>query len=184
MREASSILAECTLAYVRLEEANALGESEFVERFGSVFERSPWVARRAWRKKPFRSLDALHASMMQVVSEARKDAQLALVRAHPELAGKEAKQGVLTVDSSSEQRRLGLLQLTREELEAMESLNRRYRERHGFPCIVALRLHATRESVLDEMSRRIEGESQDELRAALEQIGHITRARLEKILDG
>jgi 2-oxo-4-hydroxy-4-carboxy-5-ureidoimidazoline decarboxylase len=169
---------------VQLEEANALGESEFVERFGGVFERSPWVARRAWRRKPFRSLEALHASMMEVVSEAQKDAQLALVRAHPELAGKEAKHGALTVDSSSEQGRLGFLQLTREELEAVERLNRRYRERHGFPCIVALRLHATRDSVLAEMSRRIEGDSEAELENALEQIGHITRGRLEKILDG
>src|ERR1051325_1793008 len=61
MREASSILAECTLACVRLEEVNALGEREFVERFGGVFEHSPWVAKRAWHKKPFGSLGALHA---------------------------------------------------------------------------------------------------------------------------
>lgn len=163
---------------------NALGEREFVERFGGVFEHSPWVARRAWRKKPFRSLDALHAAMMQVLAEAKKEEQFALVRAHPELAGAEAKQGVLTANSSSEQSRLGFLQLTREQFEAMERLNRRYRDRHGFPCIVALRLHATRESVLAEISRRIESESQAELRVALEQIGHITRGRLEKIIDG
>ena len=160
---------------------NALGEREFVERFGGVFEHSPWVARRAWQKKPFRSLDALHAAMMQVVAEAEREEQLALVRAHPELAGAEAKQGALTVDSSSEQGRLGFLQLTSEEFEAMARLNRRYRERHGFPCIVALRLHATRDSVLAEMSRRIEVDSEAELEAALEQIGHITRARLERI---
>ena len=184
MREASSILAECTLACVRLEEANALGEREFVERFGSVFEHSPWVARRAWRKKPFRSLDALHASMMQALCDAQKEEQLALLRAHPELAGAEAKEGALTADSSSEQGRLGFLRLSREEFEAMQRLNQRYRERHGFPCIVALRLHATRESVLAEMSRRMGSESQAEFKAALEQIGHITRGRLEKIVDG
>ena len=184
MREASSILAECTLACVRLEEANALGESEFVERFGGVFEHSPWVAKRAWHKKPFGSLDALHAAMMRAVAAANKEEQLALVRAHPELAGAEAEEGALSADSSSEQDRLGFLKLTHEELEAMQRLNQRYRERHGFPCIVALRLHATRESVLAEMSRRIETESQVEFKAALEQIGHITRGRLEKIVDG
>src|SRR5215510_12734410 len=151
MREASGILAECTLAYVRLEEANALGEREFVERFGGVFEHSPWVARRAWRNKPFRSFDALHASMMQAISEAQEEEQLALVRAHPELAGKEAKQGTLTVDSSSEQARLGFTRLTHEEFTRMGLLNKRYRERHGFPCIVALRLHASRSSVVKEM---------------------------------
>ena len=73
---------------------NALGEREFVERLGGVFEHSPWVARRAWRKKPFRSLDALHAAMMQALAEAKKEEQLALVRAHPELAGAEAKQEI------------------------------------------------------------------------------------------
>jgi 2-oxo-4-hydroxy-4-carboxy-5-ureidoimidazoline decarboxylase len=169
---------------VRLEEANALGEREFVERFGGVFERSPWVAKRAWRKKPFGSLDALHAAMMQAVAEASEDQQLALVRAHPELAGAEAKEGALTANSSSEQGRLGFLELTHEEFEAMQRLNQRYREKHGFPCIVALRLHATRESVLAEMSRRIESEPRAEFSAALEQIGHITRGRLEKIVDG
>lgn len=184
MREASSILAKCTLAYVRLEEANALGEREFVERFGGVFEHSPWVARRSWRKRPFRSLDALHAAMMQAVDEAKKEEQLALVRAHPELAGAESKQGVLTANSSSEQSRLGFLQLTREHFEAMERLNRRYRERHGFPCIVALRLHAARESVIAEMERRAGNDSTTELKNAFEQIGHVTRGRLEKIIDG
>ena len=184
MREASSILAECTLACVRLEEANALGESEFVERFGGVFEHSPWVAKSAWRKKPFGSLGALHAAMMQAVAEAGKEDQLALVRAHPELAGAEANEGALTADSSSEQGRLGFLKLTHEEFEAMQRLNQRYREKHGFPCIVALRLHATRASVLAEMSRRIESESQTEFKAALEQIGHITCGRLEKIVGG
>ncbi|HEV8107060.1 MAG TPA: 2-oxo-4-hydroxy-4-carboxy-5-ureidoimidazoline decarboxylase [Burkholderiales bacterium] len=163
---------------------NALGEREFVERFGGVFEHSPWVARRAWQKKPFGSLDALHAAMMQAVAEAKREEQLALVRAHPELAGKEAKQGALTVDSSSEQGRLGFLQLTRDEVEAMQRLNRRYRERHGFPCIVALRLHSTRASVVTEMERRALNDSSSELKAALEQIGHITRGRLEKIVNG
>lgn len=163
---------------------NALGEREFVERLGGVFEHSPWVARRAWRKKPFRSLDALHAAMMQALAEAKKEEQLALVRAHPELAGAEAKQGVLTAESSGEQGRLGFLQLTREQVEAMERLNRRYRERHGFPCIVALRLHAARESVVAEMERRAGNDSTTELKNAFEQIGHITRGRLAQIVDG
>ena len=184
MREASSILAECTLAYVRLEEANALGEREFVERFGGVFEHSPWVAERAWKERPFRSVEALHAAMKEAVAQATMQERLALVRAHPELAGAEASAGALTVDSSSEQGRLGFLQLTREELQAMARLNQRYRERHGFPCIVALRLHATRARVVAEMERRLANDSSTEMRNALEQIGHITRGRLARILHG
>jgi OHCU decarboxylase len=163
---------------------NALEEREFVERFGGVFEHSPWVAQRAWSRKPFRSVDALHEAMMQVIAQAKKEEQLALVRAHPELAGAQAKEGTLTVDSSSEQGRLGFTRLTREELNRMSKLNRGYREKHGFPCIVALRLHATRDSVTAEMERRLANDSDTEMKNALEQIGHITRGRLAKVFNG
>ena len=169
---------------MRLEEANALGERDFVARFGGVFEHSPWVAERAWKKRPFASVDALHEAMMEAVVQAGNDDRLALVRAHPELAGAEAKEGALTADSSSEQGRLGFLRLTSEELREMARLNQRYRERHGFPCIVALRLHAMRESVLAEITRRTENDPDAELGNALEQIGQITRGRLAGIFHG
>ena len=166
-----------------LTEVNSLGEREFVARFGSVFEHSPWVARRAWAKRPFRSLDALHQAMMHAVAQAKEEEQLALLRAHPELAGTEAKAGSLTADSSSEQGRLGFTRLSHEQFLKMQELNRRYRERHGFPCIVALRLHPTREAVVAEMERRVENDSDTEMKNALEQIGHITRGRLQKLVN-
>lgn len=162
---------------------NAASLSAFVAHLGGVFEHSPWVAERAWKRKPFDSVDALHQAMMQVVSQAKRDEQLALVRAHPELAGAQAKEGTLTVDSSSEQGRLGFTALSRDELVQMAGLNRRYRERFGFPCIVALRLHATRASVVAEMQRRAGNDADTELKNALEQIGHITRGRLDKFLE-
>jgi 2-oxo-4-hydroxy-4-carboxy-5-ureidoimidazoline decarboxylase len=171
---------ECTLARVELAELNALGEREFVALLGGVFERSPWVAQQAFAARPFASVDDLHKAMMSVVGAAGRQQQLALVRAHPELAGAEASAGSLTVDSSSEQARLGFTRLSREELLRMAELNRRYREKHGFPCIVALRLHATRASVFQEMKKRVDNTTEAELQAALEQIGHITRGRLEK----
>jgi OHCU decarboxylase len=142
-----------------------------------VFEHSPWVAERAWRKQPFASVGALHGEMMAVVRGASREEQLALIRAHPELAG-----GMnLTADSSSEQGRLGFKTLSKNEFEKMATLNRRYREKFGFPCIVALRLHASRESVMQEMERRSRNEMEAEIENALEQIGHITRGRLEKL---
>ena len=142
-----------------------------------VFEHSPWVAERAWRKQPFASLDALHGEMMDVVRAASREEQLALIRAHPELAGSET----LTASSSAEQQRLGFTALSREELSRMQNLNRAYREKFGFPCIVALRLHATRASVMQEMQRRLGNNADMELSNALEQIGHIARGRLEKL---
>ena len=142
-----------------------------------VFEHSPWVAERAWRKRPFASVDARHGEMMAVVRNASREEQLALIRAHPELAG-----GMnLTADSSSEQGRLGFKTLSKSEFEKMATLNRRYREKFGFPCIVALRLHNSRESVMQEMERRSKNEKEAEIKNALEQIGHITRGRLEKL---
>lgn len=152
----------------------------WLARFGAVFEHSPWVAEGAWRERPYAGVDELHEAMMRVVQSAPREKQLALVRAHPELAGGES----LTVDSTSEQGRLGFNRLSRPELERMQGLNQAYRDKFGFPCIVALRLHANRDSVMREMERRLGNNAHDELRNALEQIGHITRGRLEKILHG
>jgi OHCU decarboxylase len=164
---------------VALEEVNSLGKHEFVARLGGVFEHSPWIAEQAWHRRPFRSLAALHTTMMEIIRNETKEKQLTLVRAHPELAGAEA----LTVDSSSEQGRLGFNALSKKELEEMTGLNRRYREKFGFPCIVALRLHGNREGVMAEMRRRLANDAPTELANALEQIGHITRGRLEKLLN-
>jgi len=146
-----------------------------------VFEHSPWVAERAWPRGPFKTVDDLHAAMMKVVGEASRDERLGLIRAHPELAGNEAVAGSLTVDSSSEQGRLGFTRLSREEFQRMQQINRAYREKFGFPCIVALRLHPTRESVMQEMERRTANDPETEVKNALEQIGHITRGRLENL---
>lgn len=168
-----------------MEHLNRLDLPAWLARFGAIFEHSPWVAEGAWRSRerlgPFSSVDELHRAMMRTVQEASAEQQLALVRAHPELAGGEA----LTVDSTSEQGRLGFNRLSKAELEQMSNLNRRYREKFGFPCIVALRLHANRASVMDEMARRLGNNAETELARALEQIGHITRGRLDKLLgDG
>ena len=161
-----------------LEEVNALGKSDFVARLSGVFEHSPWIAERAWPKRPFRSLEDLHRAMLDAV--ASKEEKLRLARAHPELACGEA----LTVDSTSEQARLGFNALSKAELAEMTRLNRSYREKFGFPCIVALRLHANRASVMAEMQRRLANDEATELANALDQIAHITRGRLEKLLNG
>jgi OHCU decarboxylase len=161
---------------------NAMPQAEFRAALGEVFEHSPWVAERAWSRRPFASVDALHAAMVAAVRAAGPEEQLALVRAHPELAGREAADGTLTADSTSEQGRLGFTALTRAELERVARANAAYREKFGFPCIVALRLHATRESVIAEMERRAGNNRAAELAAALDQIGHITRGRLDKLV--
>jgi 2-oxo-4-hydroxy-4-carboxy-5-ureidoimidazoline decarboxylase len=167
---------------VTLAELNRLGAAAFVGELGAVFEHSPWVAERVCGRRPFGSIDELHRAMMCALCAASPGEQLALVRAHPELAGAQAKEGVLTAHSTSEQARLGLTALSRDEFRRIGDINRRYREKFGFPCIVALKLHASRDNVLAEMERRLANGREEELRTALEQIGHITRGRLDKML--
>ena len=142
-----------------------------------MFEHSPWVAEAAWRERPFATPDELHRAMMRAVQAATRERQLALVRAHPELAAG----GSLTASSSGEQGRLGFDRLSEEERGEMQRLNAAYRGKFGFPCIVALRLHANRASVMREMERRLGNNAETELAAALEQIGHITRGRLDRL---
>jgi chitin deacetylase len=166
-----------------LAELNALPREAFVARLGEVFEHSPWVAGAACGRRPFASVDALHQAMVDAVAAAPAAARLALVRGHPELAGREASEGALTADSSTEQGRLGFTTLSHAEFEHVAGINRRFRERFGFPCIVALALHATRASVIAEMERACEGTPEAALARALGQIGHITRARLDKIVS-
>ena len=161
---------------------NAAPREELVRHLGDVFEHSPWVAERAADQRPFADIAALHAAMMQCVRTAALDEQIALIRAHPELAGREASDGTLTAESTSEQGRLGFTRLTRAELDEMAEINRRYRERFGFPCIVALRLHATRDAVTAEMRRRTGNDRPTEIANAIGQIGHITRGRLDQKL--
>ena len=164
-------------------EVNRADAAAFVELLGGVFEHSPWVAERTWAARPFTDIGALHRAMMEAVRGAGREAQLALIRAHPELAGREATEGSLTDHSTGEQGRLGFNALGREELERIARINRGYREKFGFSCIVALRMHRNRATVLAEMERRLGNDAEAELHNALAQIGHIARGRLEKLLE-
>ena len=160
---------------------NAADQREFVAALGALFEHSPWVAERAWKMRPFSDVKGLHSAMMKVVGEADESEKLGLIRAHPELAGREASEGTLTAESSGEQARLGFTALSSGEFRQMADINRRYREKFGFPCIVALKLHATRASVVAEMLRALEGGREDEIARALGQIGEISLGRLENM---
>lgn len=167
---------------MQISSLNTADPGRFIAQLGAVFEHSPWVAERACKSRPFKDVDQLHAAMMAAVHDASEAEQLALIRAHPELAGREAVAGSLTVDSSGEQGRLGFTALSREEFLHIQAINRQYREKYGFPCIVALLLHATRQSVIEEMQRRLAGDRANEIKTALAQIGAITLGRLQKMV--
>jgi 2-oxo-4-hydroxy-4-carboxy-5-ureidoimidazoline decarboxylase len=159
-----------------------MSAAEFRAAFGGVFEHSPWVAERAFAARPFASVDALHAAMADAVKGAGEEAKLALLRAHPELAGKEAQAGTMTGDSTFEQGGAGLNALSREEMARISDLNHRYREKFGFPFIIAVRQN-TKASIFSEFERRLAQDRDAELAASLGQVFVITRLRLDGLVS-
>ena len=165
-----------------IDEVNNLDESGFLSKFGSLYEHSPWVAEAAWRERPFDGLPALHEAFVRAMYEAPRERQLALIRAHPDLAGKAAVAGELTPESTREQASAGLDRLTPEEYETFTRLNTGYREKFGFPMIVCVREH-TKESILAQAGARMEHSREEEIEVALGEISKIARLRLEDLVE-
>lgn len=161
---------------------NAMDRPGFVAAFGAIFEHSPWVAEAAWASRPFASIDAMHEAMVAAVRGSDEAKLIALLCAHPELAGREAKRGELTQASDVEQASAGLTRLTAEEVRQIDVLNRAYRERHGFPFIACVR-HYTKAGIYAELARRAARDTASEREEALAQISFITRGRLMQITD-
>ena len=143
----------------------------------ALFEHSPWVQARADARP---SSGDRHADLMAVLYDATPEEQLALIRAHPELAGKAAVDGTLTEASAAEQASAGLDRLTQAEFDRFHALNAAYRERFGFPFIICVRL-TDKAGILAAMERRLGHDRDAEIAEALAQIGEIVRLRLEAI---
>ncbi len=150
---------------------------DFIARYGALFEHSPWVVERAADLPPS---DDLHARLMQPVADATPDEQLALIRAHPELAGKAAIDRTLTEASTAEQASAGLDRLTPAEFDRFHALNRAYRETFGFPFIICVR-KTDKAGIIAAMERRLPYDRATEVAAALREIGEIVRLRLEAL---
>jgi OHCU decarboxylase len=160
---------------------NELDRAAFVERFGPLFEHSPWVAEAAWHDRPFADREQLYQALVAAMYAAPRERKLALIRAHPDLAGKAAIEGTLTAASHGEQRSAGLDRLTPDEYAAFTRINTAYRERFGFPFVVCVRGH-TKESILRVAAERLGNSEDEEIRVALEEIAKIARLRLEDVL--
>jgi 2-oxo-4-hydroxy-4-carboxy-5-ureidoimidazoline decarboxylase len=156
---------------------NQLEREQFVERVGWVFEHSPWVAERAWRHRPFASLDQLCERMNGEVDAASIDERLALLRAHPDL-GTRAK---VSASSASEQAGAGLDQLTADEYRRLTELNSAYREKFGFPFLLAVK-GSGKSAILEALEVRLNATREDEFQEALRQVFRIARFRLESFL--
>lgn len=154
-----------------------MSAAAFVARYGALFEHSPWVVERAAAQAPFADL---HAGLMAQVHAATPEEQLALIRAHPELAGKAAIDRTLTEASAGEQALAGLDRLTPAEYDRFHALNAAYGARFGFPFIICVRL-TDKAGILAAMQARLDNDRETEIATAIEQIGEIVRLRLEDL---
>ncbi len=166
-----------------LQQLNAASPDELVALLDGTYEHSPWIARRAAAARPFASLAALKHALVQAVRGATRDEQLALIRAHPELAGKAMVAGTLTAESTGEQGRAGLAHCTPEEFARLQQLNADYNARFGFPFILAVRgprgTGLTRQQIIATFARRLPRHPDAEFAEALRQIHRIAEIRLD-----
>jgi 2-oxo-4-hydroxy-4-carboxy-5-ureidoimidazoline decarboxylase len=163
---------------------NTLSEDAAVDVLGELFEHSPWIVRETWRRGPFESVEALHAAMCATLEDAEEARQLDLIRAHPDLVGKAARSGTLTRESTAEQRAADLEpdDLSVEEVETFQRLNREYRERFGFPLVICARENR-KASILAGFASRMGHNRDTERLAAMAEIKRIAWYRLTDLVD-
>ena len=165
-----------------LEQLNTAALSDALRALDGIYEHSPWIARQALAQRPLRSLEHLKCVMAAVVRNAEPEAQLQLIRAHPELAGKAMVGQQLTAESSQEQSAAGLTHCTPQEFERLQQLNTAYNTRFGFPFILAVRgprgTGLTRQQIIDTLARRLHNHPDFERAEALRNIHRIAELRL------
>jgi allantoate deiminase len=156
---------------------SAMDQKTFIATIGHVFEHSPWIAERAWPKRPFASLADLHEKLRMIVASATPAEQEALIKAHPDLVGRLAEEGQLTRESTAEQAAAGLSQLTPDEVTNFERYNAAYRERFGFPFVICARENK-KEAILAAFPMRLQNSRGQEIETALAEIYKIAALRL------
>jgi allantoate deiminase len=160
-----------------LRQLNEMPRDAFIAAIGHCFEHSPWIAERAWPNRPFASLSDLHEKLAAVVRSATTEEQLALIRAHPDLVGRLAREGRLTRESTAEQSAAGLTTLSAAEIETFERHNAAYREKFALPFVICARENK-KDAILAAFPLRLKNTRDQEIATALEEIDKIARLRL------
>ena len=165
-----------------LDELNRATAAEFAALLTGTYEHSPWVVERAFAMRPFATLAALKLALVQVVRDAGADAQLALLRAHPELAGRAMENATLTRESTHEQSSAGLNRLTADDLAGLRRLNAEYQARFGFPFILAVRgprgQGLAKDEIIATFERRLQNHAEFERAEALRNVHRVVELRL------
>jgi 2-oxo-4-hydroxy-4-carboxy-5-ureidoimidazoline decarboxylase len=157
---------------------NALDRPRFIETLGWVFEGSPWVAERAWNRRPFENLDVLHAAMADEVASASTDEQRALLSAHPDLGTRLR----MSEASTREQAGAALDELSEDEYNRLQELNTAYRCKFEFPFLFAVK-GSTKHQILQALEARLPRTTDEECAEALRQVSRIARFRLEDLIE-
>ncbi len=168
------------------EPPESLPRATFVGRFGGVYEDSPWIAEALWDAgltAAHGTLDGLATALATIVAKAGRDRRLALIRAHPDLAGKAALAGAVTEESQGEQASAGLDRCSPEELRRFHDLNAAYKAKFGFPFVLAVK-GLDRGAILGAFEARLAHDPETEFATALDQIDRIARLRLEALTAG
>ena len=161
---------------------NAADDAGLMAALGDVYEHAPWVAQAALKRRPFATLAALHAAMMDAVRAAPPEQRLTLIKGHPDLAGKAARAGTMTVESKAEQASAGLDRLSEAEFAQFHRLNDAYREKFGMPFIICVRRHS-KDSILQQFERRLQNTMSAEIETALGEIVRIAALRLDQRIE-
>src|SRR2546430_1816369 len=168
---------------MKLQQLNQCTRPEFARICGPFFEHSPWIAERAFDKRPFASLDALHKALVETMRNAATDEQVKLIASHPDLVGKLAREGKLTNESTREQTAAGLTQLSPREVQLFERYNAEYRSKFGFPFVICARENK-KDAILAAFPVRLQNSREQEIDAALTEIAKIARLRLLDAVTG
>ncbi len=168
-------------APIPLSQLNTFSEEKFVSHLGSIYEHSPWIAGQTWTRRPFSSVEDLLNKLDATLRAASREERLALIRAHPDLAGRLARAGTLTSESTEEQRSAGLDRLNNEEAAEFDRLNGLYVDRFKFPFVICARLN-DRSAILEAFRRRLLNDREQEIATALAEIRQIAALRLAQIV--
>ena len=161
----------------KVAQLNQMSQGDFTVALGEIWEETPEIARGAWHDKPFANVEALYQAMVAIVNGMSDEEQLALVKAHPDL-GSKAKMAEASVQ---EQAGIGLDRLSESEYQRFQNFNQAYKDKFGFPFIVAVKYH-TKETILESFETRLRNNQEEERQQALIEISKIAKLRLAAII--
>jgi len=162
---------------VLLDKINNLSKSDFISTFGNVFEKTNWIAEKAYKTKPFNNMDKLFSMMMKIFENSKKENHLEILNAHPDLVVEKK----LTDDSKKEQNNASLNECSDQEFKEFTRLNKDYKKKFGFPFIIAVK-GKKKEEILDNFRQRITNNINSEFEEAKKQVKKIANFRLNEII--